>query len=127
MNDSFGTGAFGTLDAGEKGLEGPSFTVEDLQGMRIVFKAFEERVDAIDLGSKKAVSKPGLFIVDLLRESQLSKDTAEQFTTTLDSVLQVGNGYCTVARDSARLLSFLDIDNKNISHHHVQPVRKIQV
>ena len=90
MNDSFGTGAFGTLDAGEKGLEGPSFTVEDLQGMRIVFKAFEERVDAIDLGSKKAVSKPGLFIVDLLRESQLSKDTAEQFTTTLDSVLQVG-------------------------------------
>ena len=90
MNDSFGTGAFGTLDAGEKGLEGPSFTVEDLQAMRVVFKAFEEQIDAIDLGPKKAVSKPGLFIVDLLQESRLSKDTAEPFIATLDNVLQVG-------------------------------------
>ena len=91
LNDSFGTGAFGTLDAGEKGLEGPSFTVEDLQAMRVVFKAFEEQIDAIDLGPKKAVSKPGLFIVDLLQESRLSKDTAEPFIATLDNVLQVGN------------------------------------
>ena len=70
-------------------MEGPSFTVEDLQGMRIVFKAFEEQIDSIDLGTKKAVSKPGLFIVDLLRDSNLSKDNAEGFVATLDNVLQV--------------------------------------
>ena len=89
MNDSFGAGAFGTLDAGEKGLEGPSFTVEDLQAIRVVFKAFENQIDGLNLGSKKALSKPGLFMLDLLRDSQITMETAGNFTTVLDNVLQV--------------------------------------
>ena len=89
LNDSFGTAAFGTLSEGEKGLEGPSFTVEDLQGIRVVFKAFENQIDALDLGSKKAVSKPGLFMLDLLRDSNLTRETSEGFIGVLDNVLQV--------------------------------------
>ena len=57
--------------------------------MRIVFKAFEDQLDGLDLGSKKAVSKPGIYILDLLRDSKLGKDNAGDFLTTLDNVLQV--------------------------------------